>query len=121
MRCILVTQDQQLIHAAQEGFHPSDELVFFSDWREAFDNVQDVDLMIVDMLATLDEPHKIAGYERFAETKMSDPNAAGVPLIIISPPEDYKLDFMTGYPDFVLGNLPRPVTAKMFRRASTWV
>lgn len=121
MRCILVTQDQQLIQAAQEGFHPSDELAFYSDWREAFDNAENVDLMIVDLLATLDDPHRIAGYERFAESKMGNDTVAGIPLIIISPPEDYKLDFMTGYPDFVLGNLPRPVTAKMFRRASTWV
>lgn len=121
MRCILVTQDQQLIHAAQEGFHPSDELVFYTDWRDAFDNAENVDLMIVDLLATLEEPHRIAGYEKFAESKMSSEQVVSIPLIIISPPEDYKLDFMTGYPDFVLGNLPRPVTAKMFRRASTWV
>ena len=36
-------------------------------------------------------------------------------------PDDYELDFMTGWPNFVFGHLRRPVTEKIFRRASTWI
>jgi hypothetical protein len=42
-------------------------------------------------------------------------------LVLIAAPDDYELDFMTGWPDFVFGHLRRPVTEKIFRRASTWI
>lgn len=79
------------------------------------------DLMFVDLLATLREPHKIEGYEEFAMGKMAHETARDVPLVLISPPDDYELDFMAGWPNFVFAHVRRPVTYKIFRRASTWV
>jgi len=121
MKFVLITQDPEVESAAREGFHPSDETRSFNDWREALEDSAGADLMFVDLVATLDEPHKIAGYEKFAEAKMDHPTAQGVPLVLISPPEDYELDFMAGWPDFVFGHIQRPVTFKIFRRASTWI
>lgn len=121
MRIVLITNDLTLAKAAREGFHPSDETTVYADWREALRACRGVGLMFVDLISTLEEPHKIAGYEEFAHAKMASRTAAKVPLVLISPPEDYDLDFMAGWPDFVLGNIQRPVTAKLFRRASTWV
>ena len=48
------------------GFHPSDELKTFTDWHKALDACEDTDLIFVDMIATLKEPHQVAGYEEFA-------------------------------------------------------
>jgi len=106
---------------AREGLHPSDELRAFKRWQEALEASAGVDMMFVDLLSTLTESGKIAGYEEFAMAKMAHPDAADVPLVLISPPPDYELDFMAGWPDFVLGNIQQPVSAKLFRRASTWV
>lgn len=121
MKFILLTREQELIDAAKEGFHPSDELIAFSDWAEALEACDGVDMIFVDQLSTLDEPHKVAGYERFAEAKMSHDKAKSVPLVLIAPPDDYELDFIVGWPDFVFARLQRPVTPKIFRRATTWV
>ena len=121
MRFIVITKDEEMAAAAREGFHPSDELEIFSDWREALEKTEGTDLMLVDMLATLEEPHKVAGYERFAQAKMAHESARGVPLVLISPDLDYEMDFVLGWPDFVFANVRRPVTYKVFRRASTWV
>lgn len=121
MRFIVVTKDEKMAEAAREGFHPSDELEIFDDWQSALDAGAGADLMIVDQLATLDEPNKIAGYERFAEAKMAHSEAAKIPLALISPDPDYEMDFVAGWPDFVFANVRRPVTYKFFRRASTWV
>ncbi len=121
MKFVLITKDPELDDAAREGFHPSDEVLKFSDWADALDACADTDLLFVDLVATLDEPNKIAGYERFAEAKMNHPVAAGTKLVLIPPPDGYDLDFMAGWPDFVYGHLRRPVTYKIFRRASTWV
>ena len=121
MRFLLITNDDELRLLAREGLHPSDELQTRANWKEALEACADVDLMFVDLLATLDEPGRIAGYERFAMAKMDHPVASAVPLVLISPPEKYELDFMAGWPDFVLGHIQRPVTVKVFRRASTWV
>ena len=117
----MITQDEEMAAAAREGFHPSDELAIYADWREALDRAKGVDLMLVDMLATLDVPHKVAGYERFAQAKMAHDVAAQIPLVLISPELDYEMDFVLGWPDFVFANVRRPVTYKVFRRASTWV
>lgn len=106
---------------AKAGFHPSDKFEVFDSWLKALNKSSGADLMFVDLIATLTEPHKIEGYEKFAEAKMAHPVAASVPLILISPEPSYDLDFFVGYPDFVTGNLQRPVTSKLFRRASTWV
>lgn len=121
MKFALITHDDSMVETAKKGFHPSDELIVFAQWQEALAQCEGVDLMFVDLIATLDEPHKIAGYEAFANAKLADPKASTVPLVLISPEPDYDLDFFVGFPDFVVGNLPRPVTEKLFRRASTWV
>ncbi len=121
MKFVLITKDPEVEAAAREGFHPSDECLVFSDWSAALDGCSSADLLFVDLIATLAEPNKIAGYERFALAKMGHSVAASVPLVLIAPPEDYELDFMAGWPDFVFGHVRRPVTYKIFRRASTWV
>lgn len=121
MKFMLITLEPELEAAAKEGFHPSDEFVSFTNWAEGLDACAGIDLLFVDLLATLLEPHRIAGYEQFAAAKMAHPIAAEVPLVLIAPPEDYELDFMTGWQDFVFAHIRRPVTAKIFRRASTWI
>lgn len=121
MKFVLLTQDQEMVEAAREGFHPADTFEAFDTAEAALEACNDADLIFVDLIATLDEPHKIAGYERFAELKMSHGVAARTPLVLISPPDDYELDFMAGWPDFVFAHIRRPVNAKIFRRASTWV
>jgi hypothetical protein len=121
MRFLLITHDPEVEDAARRGFHPSDELVVAHSWQEGLEAAAGVDLMFIDLLATLTEPHKIAGYEQFAMAKMAHPVAKGVPLVLISPPEEYELDFMSGWPDFIFGHVRRPVTDKIFRRASTWI
>jgi hypothetical protein len=121
MKFVLLTKEQELKDAAKTGLHPSDELVVQEDWPSALDACDNADMIFVDLLATLDEPNKIAGYERFANAKMVHEFAKGTPLVLIAPPEEYELDFMSGWPDFVFAHLRRPVTEKIFRRASTWV
>ena len=121
MKFVLLTLEQELKDAAKSGLHPSDDLVVHEDWVAALDDCRGADMIFVDLLATLDEPSKIAGYERFAEAKMDHADAKGTPLVLIAPPDDYELDFMSGWPDFVFAHLRRPVTEKVFRRASTWV
>jgi hypothetical protein len=121
MKFIVITKDPTVAAAAREGIHPSDDCHVIDDWTHALELAGDADLLFVDMLATLKDPHRIAGYEEFAMTKMSHPKSKGTPLVLISPPDDYDLDFMAGWPDFVLGHIRRPVDYKIFRRASTWV
>jgi hypothetical protein len=121
MKFVLFTTDGEMVEQAREGFHPSDTFEAYTSAEEALNACEGADLMFVDLLSTLDEPHKIAGYERFAQLKMGHAIAADVPLVLISPPDDYELDFMAGWPDFVYAHIRRPVSAKIFRRASTWV
>lgn len=121
MKFILITKDAELENAARHGFHPEDEVGVFGEWEKALEACEGADLIFVDMLATLDEPNKIAGYERFAMAKMGHPVAKDVKLALISPPDDYELDFMAGWPDFVFLHYRRPIDYKVFRRASTWV
>lgn len=121
MKFVLLTQDKEMVDCAREGFHPSDEFEAFHEAAKALDACNGADLVFVDLLATLEEPHRIAGYEKFASMKMEHPLAKEIPLVLISPPDDYELDFMAGFPDFVFAHIRRPVTAKIFRRASTWV
>ena len=121
MKFVLITKDAEMEKEAKEGFHPSDTFASFTDWEIGLSNSGDADLVFLDLLATLDEPHKIAGYEKFAQAKMNHSTAAKVPMVLISPPDDYELDFMAGWPDFVFANIRRPITFKHFRRASTWV
>jgi hypothetical protein len=121
MKFVLITKDPEMEKAARDGFHPSDECLVFEHWSDALSNCDDTDLLFVDLVATLHEPHRIAGYEQFALAKMAHPIAAPIPLVLIAPPEDYELDFMAGWPNFVFGHVRRPVNYRIFRRASTWV
>jgi hypothetical protein len=123
MTYILVTRNPEIKDAflSPEAFLPSDTLKPFEDWQDALKETGGADMMFVDLISTLLEPNKIEGYEQFAEAKMADPAANEVPLVLIAAPADYELDFMVGYPDFVFAQIPQPVTAKIFRRASTWI
>ncbi len=121
MKFLVITKDPEVEEAARKGFHPSDEMVSFAEWTDALEQSEGVDMMFVDLLSTLKEPHKIAGYEEFATAKMGHPVAKDVPLVLVAAPDDYELDFMTGWPNFVFGHVRRPVTEKIFRRASTWI
>jgi hypothetical protein len=121
MKFVLVTRDKDMAKEAKKGFHPDDDLEVFSDWAKALDACEGADLLFVDQVATLESPHKIAGYEKFGEAKMAHKHAKSVPLVLISPPEGYELDFMVGWPNFVFANVRKPVNYKIFRRASTWV
>ena len=118
-----MTNDSEIAEAARSpsAFPPDDVVSVHKDPDSALGDCEGADLIFVDLLATLKEPHKIAGYEEFAGKKMSHPVAAGTPLVLIAAPDDYDLDFMTGWPDFVFAHLRRPVTEKIFRRASTWI
>ena len=93
-----------MVKEAREGLHPGDEFLHFENWEEALNNSEGVDLLFVDLLATLQEEGKIAGYEEFAHAKMGHPVANSTPLVLISPPDDYELDFMAGWPDFVFAS-----------------
>ncbi len=121
MKFVLVTKDAEVVEATSGAFQPDDELVVTEDWGNALEICADADILFVDLIATLDKPHKISGYEDFAGAKMAHPTAGATPLILISPPDDYELDFMAGFPDFVFAHLRRPLNYKIFRRASTWV
>ena len=121
MRFVVITSDSFIVGACQEGFHPSDEALFFPDWHEALDKAEGADLMFVDLMATLKEPHKIEGYEEFAQAKMAHPKASKVPLVLINAADDYDLDSMVGWPDFLFGNLRRPINSKVIRRMTTYV
>ncbi len=121
MRFVLVTKDPDVVKATNGAFQPEDELEVFEDWREALESSRDTDILFVDLIATLEHPHKVAGYERFALAKMAHPLAGPVPLVLIAPPEDYEMDFLVGWPNFVFAHLRRPLSYKIFRRATTWI
>lgn len=121
MKFVIVTKDADMVEAARKGFHPDDEMIAFEEWETAFDACEGADLLFVDQLATLEKPHKVAGYEKFAEAKQVHKIANVTPLVLITPEEGYDMDFMVGWPNFVFANVRRPVNYKIFRRASTWV
>ena len=123
MKYVLLTNDPKIMDAARSpsAFPPNDTLSVHKDVDTAIADCNDADMLFVDLIATLTEPHKIAGYEDFAMKKMGNDKANAVPLVLIAAPDDYDLDFMTGWPDFVFAHLRRPVTEKIFRRASTWI
>jgi len=121
MKFLLISRDPEVVAAAQEALHPSDELICEGDWARGLEQSAGVDILFIDLIAALDEPHKIAGYERFANAKMSHPTAADIPTVLISAAPDYDIDYAVGWPGFLIGNLPRPINYKQFRRAMTWV
>lgn len=118
---MLISKNPQLIAEAKSAYKLTDVLIVEANWRKALESCKGVELLIVDLLSTLNEPHKIAGYEEFALEKMNHPVAGKTPLVLIAPPEKYKLDSMVGWPGFVFGMVREPVTMKIFRRISTWV
>lgn len=121
MKFVFITRDREIIKATKAAFQPEDETLIFDRWRAALDACEDADLLFVDLIATLDVPHKIAGYEKFAHEKMGHQVAASVPVVLIAQPDDYELDFIAGFPNFVFAHIRRPITYKILRRASTWV
>lgn len=121
MKFVLVTKDSEIVNATVGAFQPDDQVVVYDNWEPALEDAADADILFLDLVAALDKPHKIAGYERFAAAKMDHPTASTVPLVLIAAPADYELDFMVGYPNFVFAHLSRPLNYKLFRRASTWV
>jgi len=121
LKFVLVTKDKEVVKATNGAFQPDDELLVFAAWEEALEACNDVDILFVDLIATLAVPHKVAGYERFALAKMAHAIASPIPLVLIAQPESYALDFMVGWPNFVFAHLRRPLTFKLFRRATTWV
>lgn len=121
MKIILISDDRELLSAAEEAYKLTDELVTYKAWQQALDQSAGADLIIVDLISTLEEPHVIEGYEKFGLAKMAHPTARDVPVVLIAPPADYDLDYMVGWPNFLHGMVRRPVTMKIFRRISTWV
>jgi hypothetical protein len=120
-KVILVTEDPDIVRVAKEAYRDVAQLLLTSKWSEALDWCRNADVLIVDLLATLEEPHKIGGYVKFAQAKMSHMKAKGTPLVLISVPEGYKLNGMVGWPHFVRAYLRRPITANMFQRILTWL
>jgi len=121
MKYVLLTADPAVVAATDRAFFSDDEVIVTDDKAHALAECEGAELIFVDLIATLDDPHKIAGYEAFAHMKMEHPVAAETPLVLIGPPEDYDLDSMVGFPGFVFAHLPRPITNKLLRRATTWV
>ncbi len=121
VKYILVSKDAEVLEQASKAFYPDDEVLLTGDWQEALSKIEGTDMMFVDLLATLRQDHKIAGYEEFAEAKLGSPEAKGVKLVMIWPPADYELDFMTGYPDFIFQHIQRPVTFQKLRRSTTFI
>lgn len=123
MRYVLLSHDSEMVAAFQspEAFLPNDELLVVDTKHALIEACPGSDMVFVDLIATLDEPHKIEGYERLYDMKNVSPEIAAVPMVLIAPPSGYDLDFMVGWPEFVFAQMPRPVTAKLFRRASTWI
>lgn len=121
MNILLITKEDALIKEAKAAYESTDELAVFGDWKSALERCKGAELMIVDLISTLKTPNRIDGYEEFAAAKMAHPAAGEVPLVLIAPPDDYDLDSMVGWPDFVFGHVRRPVTMKIFRRISTWI
>ena len=121
MKFVLITKDEEIVNAAKLAYPTTDDLLIFPTWPPALEASQGADLLFLDMIAVLDPPHKVAGYEAFAQAKMADSKVKDVRLVLIAPPADYELDFMTGWPGFVHAHVRRPIDERIFRRAATWV
>ena len=121
MNFVLVTKDQAIVEAAKNAYGTHYGLKVFETWAPALENLQGVDLMFVDILATLTEAGRIEGYEAFAAAKMAHETAGPVPLVVIAAPSDYEMDAMVGWPGFIFAMVRRPITEKLFRQASGWV
>lgn len=121
MKFLLVTKDKDVAAAAATAYGTHYGLLVYEEWSEALNHCEGVDMIFVDLVATLKEPGKIEGYEQFAFAKMAHDVAAPIPLVVIAPPSDYELDAMVGWPNFLFAMVRRPVTERLFRQASGWV
>lgn len=121
VKITVITRDPEVLECAKKAFRLDEVVQFFEDWKVAFESTEKPDMMIVDMVSTLDEPHKVAGYERFAHAKMDHALLKSVPLVMLNPPVGYDMDFYTGWPDFIFASLPKPITDKVLRRVVTYL
>ena len=121
MKYVFLSRDPEVLAAREGAFWPGDEVVTVDTWQQALDACDGAEMVFVDMIATLKEKGKLAGYEEFAEAKMAHSVASKTPLVLIAPPDDYEMEGMVGYPDFVFAHVRRPVTFKTLRRMTTLV
>ncbi|MBS1707021.1 MAG: hypothetical protein JST40_14240 [Armatimonadetes bacterium] len=121
MKLVVVTSDPEVITSCKEAFRLGENVQYFRNWRDALDSCENADLMFLDQVATFHEPHRIAGYEEFAAAKMAHPIAKSTRLVLLAPPPDYDLDFVTGWPDFIFARIVKPVNEKVLRRIVTYV
>lgn len=121
MKFVLVTKEKDIVSAAEKAYGTHYQLDVFEDWNLALEACAEADALVVDLLATLEKPNKIDGYEKFALAKMAHETAKTVPLIVISQPLDYELDSMVGWPNFLFAMVRRPVGERTFRQISGWV
>jgi hypothetical protein len=106
---ILISHDPELIADTREICKTRGmALTVETEWKRALERSAQANLLIVDLVATLTPPHRISGYVRFAESKMSSP-AAKTPIALVGPPDNYRLDGMVGWPGFLSAFVPRPV------------
>ena len=121
MKLVFITDDPEVKAVAETAFPHGEKLEFHSVWSEGLDACEGAEMVFVDLVATLDEPHRVAGYEKFAHAKMAHPVAAKIPLVLLAPPADYDMDFIAGWPDFVFAQFRKPVNEKLFRRVVTYL
>ena len=104
-----ITKDLELIERARLGCDRRGYVMNVeADWKNAISQAAQSDLVVVDLIATLDPPHRIAGYVQFAEALMAS-KAAEVPLALVGAPDGYRLDGMVGWPGFLSAFVERPV------------
>lgn len=120
-KIVLVTKDSDLLNKAKRAFNGKVKLVVSDDWKSALEESNGTSLMVVDLMATLRKPKKIAGYEEFALAKMNHKSASKTKLIVIYPPEDYRLDGMVGWPNFVFAMLRKPLTLQDLKKITNWI
>lgn len=121
MTFALISKKPEIVAMAKSAYGSHYCLKVFGDWQSALEASEGTDLMFVDLVSTLTEPGRIQGYEDFAHAKMAHPVASGIPLVVIQPPQDYELDAMVGWPNFVFAMVRQPVSERLFRQASGWV
>ncbi|MBL8088208.1 MAG: hypothetical protein JNM85_09095 [Chthonomonas sp.] len=121
MKLVFITDDNEVIKTTKDAYRLGEEVVIHADWHAGLDACDGADMIFVDLVTTLADPHKIAGYEQFAAAKMAHPVASKVPLVLIAPEPEYELDFMAGWPDFVFTHIRKPVNEKIFRRVVTYI
>jgi hypothetical protein len=83
-------------------------LIIEAKWERSLSSAVGSSLIILDLLATMSPPNRIAGYERFAEAKMKSV-VSNIPLALVGVPENYRLDGMVGWPGFLAAFVSRPV------------